>query len=38
MHFTKLTFGSPANPIDRPYVINGLTYIPGTTFESSQPK
>jgi hypothetical protein len=38
MHFTKLTFGPPANPADRPYVINGLTYIPGTAFESSQPK
>jgi hypothetical protein len=38
MHFTKLTFGPPANPADRPYVINGLTYHPGTAFESSQPK
>ncbi|HEX3985101.1 MAG TPA: M15 family metallopeptidase [Acidobacteriaceae bacterium] len=38
MHFYKFTIGGPGDPLQRPYVVTGLKYIPGGAFEASQPQ
>jgi hypothetical protein len=38
MHFYKLTVGGTGSPLERPYVVNGLEYVPGGSMEAAQPK
>jgi hypothetical protein len=38
MHFYKFTIGGTGSPLERPYVVTGLQYVPGGAFEASQPK
>jgi hypothetical protein len=37
MHFYKLTMGRTLNPLERPYVVTGLQYVPGAKTETVQP-
>jgi hypothetical protein len=38
MHFYKFTTGGSGSPLERPYVVTGLQYVPGGAFEAAQPK
>ena len=38
MHFNVYTIGGKANPLERPYVVNALQYVPGGAYEASGQK
>jgi hypothetical protein len=38
MHFYKFTIGGTFSPLERPYVVTGLQYVPGGKMEAAQPK
>jgi hypothetical protein len=38
MHFYKSMIGGTLNPLERPYVVTGLQYVPGGKMEAVQPK
>ena len=38
MHFNVYTIGGKDNPLERPYVVNALQYVPGGAYEASGQK
>jgi len=38
MHFNVIAIGGKGNPLERPYVVNSLQYVPGGAYEASGQK